>query len=348
MRTTPVDASETASQLLKVAQSLQYTWKGEMFSAEWLATVARHQGLSATAVEWRNGTQVSQHLLMGGLCLVAYDKDGNHEPCLKRGSKAHWALIHGFVAIQDSGVPEYLLCKHGKSLHQAVWSYNALFESCWNMERVNEDVLSQSRGFRNVASQASNPPQDDDYLELDQPISAGDIIDNNAGDGSVFDAVPKQPILQYHQPFGRLRARGVCNGCFNSMIVLGGEKKVTGAPKGEGKEGEMKGETKGEGKDEGAQKKEAGVKGAMEGGAGEGGVKQGVEMTMEGEAGKKAAGESGAKECGAAIEAGKAGEAVTGSKKTEPVAGKPEGSVLKSGAKLNTLTASALLAIVAF
>ncbi|TPX71319.1 hypothetical protein CcCBS67573_g06227 [Chytriomyces confervae] len=183
VRPTPIDASETAPQLLKVAQSLQYTWKGEMFSAEWLATIARHQGISATVVEWRNSTQVAQHLLEGGLCLVAYDKDGNHEPCLKRGSKAHWALIHGFVAIQDSGVPGYLLCKHGKSLHQAVWSYNALFESCWNMERVNETVLSQSRGFRNVVTDTSNPALDDDYLELDQSISAANIIDNNEGDG---------------------------------------------------------------------------------------------------------------------------------------------------------------------
>ncbi|KAI8840831.1 hypothetical protein BJ741DRAFT_596698 [Chytriomyces cf. hyalinus JEL632] len=189
VRSTPIDASKTASQLLKVAQSLQYTWKGEIFSAEWLAAVARHQDISATVVEWRNNTQVAQHLLKGGLCLVAYDKDGNHEPCLKRGSKAHWALIHGFVAIQESGAPQFLLCKHGKSLHQAVWSYNALFESCWNMERVNEDVLSQSRGSRNVASQTRNPFQNDDYLELDQSISAGKIIDNNEGDGYVLPSV---------------------------------------------------------------------------------------------------------------------------------------------------------------
>lgn len=36
-------------------------------------------------------------LLSGGLSLVAYDVDKNHEPCLAGGKKAHWAAIKGFI-----------------------------------------------------------------------------------------------------------------------------------------------------------------------------------------------------------------------------------------------------------
>ncbi len=36
-------------------------------------------------------------LLNSKLILIAYDCDFNFEPCFKRGQKAHWALITGYL-----------------------------------------------------------------------------------------------------------------------------------------------------------------------------------------------------------------------------------------------------------
>jgi hypothetical protein len=106
-------------------------------------------------------------ILKSKLILVAYDCDFNFEPCNKNGTKAHWALITGFL------IPDYLslasntneentqllsilnhwenldqtqidnilknyseishkihvICKHGKSKHSGVWNLKSLYES---------------------------------------------------------------------------------------------------------------------------------------------------------------------------------------------------------------------------
>ncbi|KAI9348190.1 hypothetical protein BDR26DRAFT_915951 [Obelidium mucronatum] len=239
--TTPTLYSETLETLLSTAQSLRYTWKGEIFSAEWLAELARRQySLHASVVEWKPskpiGTNqqeqdlIKECLSKGGLCLVAYDKDGNNEPCLKGGSKAHWAVINGFAyrgkaTIGDgddssSKRPEFLLCFHGKSLHQAVWSYESLQTSCWNLARVNDVVLgmSVSNFFRKhwndmgrdneslVDAPAINEEDDDDYLVDAMSVTAtaaavkstgrdGYILPNS--DGILTESLAGKLVLIY-------------------------------------------------------------------------------------------------------------------------------------------------------
>ncbi|KAJ3069337.1 hypothetical protein HDU98_007624 [Podochytrium sp. JEL0797] len=82
--------------LLSLSIHLNMSSKGELFSADWIAQLARVQfGLTAMVIEWNGEYPVVECLQKGGLCLVAYDKEGNHEPGLKKGGKAHWALING-------------------------------------------------------------------------------------------------------------------------------------------------------------------------------------------------------------------------------------------------------------
>ncbi|KAJ3341266.1 hypothetical protein HDU83_006700 [Entophlyctis luteolus] len=83
--------------LLAEARLRKYTGCGEMFSAFDLAALAKHAGLFTHVLDWDPGDTrlITRVLCAGGLCLVAYDKDGNNEPCFRGGAKAHWALVHG-------------------------------------------------------------------------------------------------------------------------------------------------------------------------------------------------------------------------------------------------------------
>ena len=42
---------------------------------------------------------VIKHLTKGWPILISYDADGNHQPCLKKGHKAHWAALLGYCLI---------------------------------------------------------------------------------------------------------------------------------------------------------------------------------------------------------------------------------------------------------
>ncbi|KAI8847432.1 hypothetical protein BC829DRAFT_246642 [Chytridium lagenaria] len=97
--------------LLQIARANDYTRKGEMFTADHLSTLALNvYGMKSEVLTWDEDLDIASHLHHGGLCLLAYDKDGNNEPCLKSGTKAHWALINGYVVARArDGTPTTLL-----------------------------------------------------------------------------------------------------------------------------------------------------------------------------------------------------------------------------------------------
>ncbi|KAJ3416860.1 hypothetical protein HDV05_008445 [Chytridiales sp. JEL 0842] len=95
-RTSP--PSLQIAHLLSLSRLHSFTLLGEMFNAvnlSDLAKLAYKNNLSSTVEDWTSHTQITSHLEKGGFVLVAYDKDGNHEPCMKGGEKAHWAVING-------------------------------------------------------------------------------------------------------------------------------------------------------------------------------------------------------------------------------------------------------------
>ena len=89
--------------LFNSAKNLSFTSEGEMFSARNLATLAQEfYGLKTSVTD--NGIddieRIINHLLDGNPILVPYDAAPNHEPCLSKGHKSHWALLTGNILVR--------------------------------------------------------------------------------------------------------------------------------------------------------------------------------------------------------------------------------------------------------
>ena len=92
------ESTNEIKELLRVAQELGITHYGEMFSARDMGLLAKKYYKLNFEVN-NNGLEdcrkLIKHLCAGYPVLVPYDEDRNHEPCLKRGHKAHWAVLSG-------------------------------------------------------------------------------------------------------------------------------------------------------------------------------------------------------------------------------------------------------------
>lgn len=154
--------------LVQVAVERGYTAQGEMFSVADMGRLAEetlgcqaellHGGLGGP-----NRGLVLQHLVAGHPVLIPYDEDFNHEPCRRRGHKAHWAVSSGILLgvqhvpsldyTEDPELPglfhpvpgrpcrppslpgeeapgaTYLLSKQGKSWHYQLWDYDQIRDS---------------------------------------------------------------------------------------------------------------------------------------------------------------------------------------------------------------------------
>ncbi|KAJ7304493.1 hypothetical protein JRQ81_012063 [Phrynocephalus forsythii] len=152
--------------IVQVALERGYTAQGEMFSAADMAVLAQEvfacqAELLSGGLEGQNQRRILQHLWSGFPVLIPYDEDSNHEPCLRKGHKAHWAIASGALLGLRSGLqlppgreddnlpglfhavptasssallPEdvaktYLLAKQGKSCRYQLWSYAQVQES---------------------------------------------------------------------------------------------------------------------------------------------------------------------------------------------------------------------------
>jgi len=75
------------------------------------------------------------------LLFIRYDSDANHEPCLKKGHRAHWLLVHGYLKeiTSSSSSNEYdlVLVQHGKSKYLSAFSLWDLFQS--NRQLIEAD-----------------------------------------------------------------------------------------------------------------------------------------------------------------------------------------------------------------
>lgn len=86
----------TVDDLMEEARNLNFTKKGEIFDVTFLYELAK----SRTAVEIVNlngDIDFFEILLKSKLILIPYDTDRNFEPCNKKGIKAHWALVTGYL-----------------------------------------------------------------------------------------------------------------------------------------------------------------------------------------------------------------------------------------------------------
>lgn len=171
--------------LVQTAKHNGYTEQGEMFSASNMAKLAeevcgcRVQRLSG-GMMGENTAVVLKHLAGGQPVLIPYDEDFNHEPCLRNGHKAHWAVISGVllglrqgcvdskpfppdvtlpwlhlsqneasVSWPMDGIEEvFVLAKQGKSLRYQLWKFDLLTQS--NSQLKEMDPQRASDGMRYV------------------------------------------------------------------------------------------------------------------------------------------------------------------------------------------------------
>ncbi|XP_056621981.1 actin maturation protease [Triplophysa dalaica] len=166
--------------VVQTAKDKGYSAQGEMFSAGDMAKLAeelcgcRVQRLSGGMMT-DNTTIILKHLSSGQPVLIPYDEDFNHEPCLRNGHKAHWAVVSGILLGLSQGCVDgklfpsditlpwlhlshngasvswptdlieevYFLAKQGKSLRYQLWKFETVAQSNTQLEemdprRVNE------------------------------------------------------------------------------------------------------------------------------------------------------------------------------------------------------------------
>lgn len=154
--------SITLEQLVSVAVHRGYTAQGEMFSAFNMGLLAEEvfpcrAQLLTGGMGGENRAAIIRHLATGLPLLIPYDEDFNHQPCLKRGHKSHWAVASGvLLGVQpgsltgqlqaDGTVPGLfyppcpgrppaesrevcLLAKQGKSLRYQLWDFTEVQDS---------------------------------------------------------------------------------------------------------------------------------------------------------------------------------------------------------------------------
>ena len=144
----------TLDQVLDTGRRLGVTSRGEMFSADWMASLAREVMPGAEvrleAASLLEDTPRLLRLLLGaGLVLVPYDCAANSAVCLAGGDKAHWGVVTGLL-VPGHGPPPPRLTRGtlgGLSSHHLVTQ--AVLEDEETLARVKEDrvklVVRQSK-----------------------------------------------------------------------------------------------------------------------------------------------------------------------------------------------------------
>lgn len=121
-----------------------------------------------------NRALIIKNLFECNAILIPYDTDANHEPCLKKGKKAHWCITTGcafrissnrfnemlnesdlmerpiidlkstklkaddLIRLVDESSDLSLLCKQGKSKHLKLFQFDELVKSNKNLYDVDD------------------------------------------------------------------------------------------------------------------------------------------------------------------------------------------------------------------
>ncbi|XP_069116623.1 uncharacterized protein [Argopecten irradians] len=180
-------ADVTFEDVLAVSKARGYTNKGEMFSAFDMGALAREvYGCECEVLDMdTTGSRelLLRHLVGGNICLVPYDADANHEPCMKKGHKAHWTILTGILFVLrssaaaqlpndfeiDDSIPQLfhvhsrtssetlqhilrmadrdnilVYGRQGKSRHTGLWSIGKLLSSNANLLEVSSQKVGEN------------------------------------------------------------------------------------------------------------------------------------------------------------------------------------------------------------
>uniref|UniRef100_A0A0C9R6N8 Actin maturation protease n=1 Tax=Fopius arisanus TaxID=64838 RepID=A0A0C9R6N8_9HYME len=102
----------SVGQLLAEARVRGFTQHGEVYSVDYMATLAAEylpDHRPDILIDLQACPDALTHALShGAMVLIPYDSDFNHAPCLKRGHKAHWALLVGLISSRIFSLYFYL------------------------------------------------------------------------------------------------------------------------------------------------------------------------------------------------------------------------------------------------
>lgn len=166
-------------QIMDVAKRKGFTNRGEMFSVDDMATLARSLTNVNAKVEevskLLDTAWLVDFLMRGNLCLVPYDCGPDFRPIQACGHKAHWAVVSGFLYasnkvpinsspisacsgfhqipnkslsceelqdIEESSV--MVVTRQSKSVELCIWNRNRLVESCCNLREAAPKRLDGS------------------------------------------------------------------------------------------------------------------------------------------------------------------------------------------------------------
>ncbi|KAI1893216.1 hypothetical protein AGOR_G00121410 [Albula goreensis] len=168
--------------VVQTAMQRGYTAQGEVFSAQDMASLAEE--VCGCRAEWLSGgmggansIHILRHLSVGLPALIPYDEDFNHEPCMRKGHRAHWAVASGTVlgvahgslnvglfqadptlswlllpkdspCCPGEGVEEaYILAKQGKSLRYQLWPLEALERSNAQLQEMDPQRAADGSAY---------------------------------------------------------------------------------------------------------------------------------------------------------------------------------------------------------
>ncbi|XP_072551454.1 actin maturation protease isoform X2 [Salminus brasiliensis] len=174
----------SVEKIVQTALDKGYTAQGEMFSAGDMALLAEEvcgcgvQRLSG-GIAGDNAALILRHLTDGQPVLIPYDEDFNHEPCLRHGHKAHWAVASGVLfGLLQGSVPSrhfstdatlpwlhlsegrapaewppnavaevYILAKQGKSLRYQLWKFETVAQSNAQLKEMDPQRSSDGTHY---------------------------------------------------------------------------------------------------------------------------------------------------------------------------------------------------------
>ncbi|KAL3874354.1 hypothetical protein ACJMK2_037382 [Sinanodonta woodiana] len=180
----------TIDQVLSWSQDMGFTKQGELFSAKCMEQIMKEMYSCETHMiditSEAGRMDFFQHLLLGHVLLIPYDSDKNFAPVLKRGHKAHWALITGYFLayskgfvkdlhenssfhvdteisdlyhsdnpifvdtnindLQDKSALIFVYGHQGKSQITGIWTLTDLLDSCCNLVEVDPGRTANGEG----------------------------------------------------------------------------------------------------------------------------------------------------------------------------------------------------------
>eukprot|EP00092_Neocalanus_flemingeri_P005901 GFUD01006352.1.p1 GENE.GFUD01006352.1~~GFUD01006352.1.p1 ORF type:complete len:385 (+),score=158.70 GFUD01006352.1:61-1215(+) len=168
----------SVDRVMDMAREDGFTKKGEMFSVDNMAVVAKRLMECEVKVERASKLLDTKwlvdRLLREAIILVPYDCAPDNHPCQAKGHKAHWAVITGFLLPSTSLPPHtaplpacpgfhllstsssqgvqhvlhhteqatiMLVARQSKSVELGIWSRDKLVDSCMNLQEAAQKRL---------------------------------------------------------------------------------------------------------------------------------------------------------------------------------------------------------------